>query len=213
MQRRELIWLAAMPLVAGKRVEVFDGKTLGGWVSEGGKPQQWVVEGGLLKNGPAGKVNNLVSEREFGDVEVEVEFRIPKGSNSGVYLMGLYEVQIFDSFGKEKITTQDGGSIYHRWIDGKPVGGSVARLNAAKAPGEWQRYRIVFRAPRFRGGKKTENARFERVEFNGVLVQERVECEGPTRSAMAREEGLRGPLMIQGDHGPVEFRRILARER
>lgn len=202
-----------MPLVAQKRVDLFDGKSLAGWVSEGGKPQQWVAEGGLLKNGPAGKVNNLVSEREFGDVEVEVEFRIPKGSNSGVYLMGLYEVQIFDSFGKEKITTQDGGSIYHRWIDSKPVGGSVAKVNAAKPPGEWQSYRIVFRAPRFRGGKKVENARFERVEYNGVVVQERVECEGPTRSAMAREESEKGPLMIQGDHGPVEFRKIAVRER
>ena len=210
MQRRSFLMLAA-PLLAASGKPLFDGKSLKGWQPQDGKPQQWTVEAGLLANGPAGKVNNIVSEAQFGDVELDVEFQIPKGSNSGIYLNGLYEVQIFDSFGASKIGTQDGGSIYHRWIDNKPVGGSVARVNASKAPGEWQTYQISFRAPRFKDGKKIENAKFLKVIYNGQLVQENVECEGPTRSAMNLPEAPKGPIMIQGDHGPVKFRKISAR--
>jgi hypothetical protein len=193
--------------------KLFDGKSLEGWLSEGGKPQEWGVRDGLLNNGPNGKVNNIYTAKTYGDLELWVEFRIPEKSNSGVYLQGLYEVQIFDSFGKESISTQDAGSIYHRWIDGKAVGGSVARQNASRAPGEWQEFHIRFRAPKFdAAGRKTQNARFEFVRFNGVLVQENVECEGPTRAHMEIPEAAKNPLMIQGDHGPVEFRRIDAIE-
>jgi hypothetical protein len=88
------------------------------------------------------------------------------------------------------------------------VGGSTAKVNASKAPGEWQSYLIQFRTPRFAGGKKVANAKFLKVLYNGVLVQENVECEGATRSAMNLPESEKGPLMIQGDHGPVEFRKI-----
>jgi len=188
-------------------------KLLDGWKAEGGKPQQWTMGEAELFNGPEGKVNNIYSEKTFGDLELYVEFQIPKGSNSGVYLHGLYEVQIFDSFGKEKITTQDSGSIYHRWIDAKPVGGSVARVNAAKAPGEWQVFEIRFRAPRFdREPKKIANARFDWVRYNGQLVQENVECEGPTRAHMELAEAAKNPVMLQGDHGPVRFRKLRYRE-
>lgn len=187
---------------------LFDGKTLQGWSPQDGKPQQWVVHQGILGNGPEGKVNNIVTSATFGDIELSAEFRIPKGSNSGIYLNGLYEVQIFDSFGKDKISTSDGGSIYHRWIDAKPVGGSVAKVNAAKAPGQWQTYEIQFRTPRFEGGRKTANARFVKVVYNGQIVHENVECEGPTRSAMDIPEAAQGPIMIQGDHGPAEFRKL-----
>jgi hypothetical protein len=184
-------------------------KAFGEWKSEGGKPQQWTIGADELSNGPNGKVNNIYTAEKFGDLEVWVEFQVPKGSNSGVYLHGLYEVQIFDSFGKAQITTQDSGSIYHRWIDNNPVGGSVAKVNAAKGPGEWQEFHIRFRAPKFDGaGKKTANARFEWVNYNGQLVQENAECEGPTRAHMEIAEAARNPLMLQGDHGPVRFRNL-----
>ncbi len=217
MLRRSL--LAAVPVVAlgapkgrGWR-PLFDGKTLAGWKAEGAKAQQWQVEAGFLANGPAGKVNNIYTEETFGDLEVWVEFQIPQGSNSGIYLHGLYEVQIFDSFGKEKITTQDGGSIYHQWIQEKPVGGSVARVNASRAPGQWQEYHIRFRAPRFdAAGQKTQVARFEFVRYNGQLVQENADCAGPTRAHMQIPEAAKNPLMVQGDHGPVKFRGIWVRE-
>jgi hypothetical protein len=190
----------------------FDGKTLNGWTSDAGKPQQWTLEEGALSNGPKGKINNLVSQAEHGDIEVWVEFQIPKDSNSGVYLQGLYEVQVFDSYGKDKPATSDSGSIYHRWIDNKPVGGSAARVNASKAPGEWQTFHIWFRAPRFDAvGKRTENARFVKVVYNGQVVQENAECEGPTRAHMDRKEAPLGPLMLQGDHGPVRYRAVAVR--
>jgi hypothetical protein len=170
--------------------------------------------GDRLFNAPAGKVANLVSEAQFGDVELYVEYMIPQGSNSGVYLQGLYEVQVFDNWGsKEAPKTSDGGAIYHRWIDGKPVGGSAPRANAALPPGAWQSFLIRFRAPRFDGaGKKTENARFLAVWHNNVLVQENVEVEGGTRSHMPIAEAARNPLMLQGDHGPVAYRNIYVKE-
>jgi hypothetical protein len=135
---------------------------------------------------------------------------LSKGSNSGVYLQGLYEVQIFDSFGSvEPMRTSDGGAIYHRWIDNKGEGGSAPAVNASRRPGEWQSYQIWFRAPRFdAGGKKTENARFIRVLHNGIIVQDNVKAEGPTRAHMPISEAPSNPLMLQGDHGPVAFRNI-----
>jgi hypothetical protein len=215
---------------------LFNGRDLSGWKpqSDSRFPQsEWFTTRGVrferllsptrliakpepgdrMVNGPTGRTNNLVTEEEFGDVELYLEFMVSKGSNSGVYLQGLYEVQIFDSFGStEKMKTSDGGAIYHRWIDNKGVGGSAPALNASRAPGEWQSYQIWFRAPRFdSAGKKTENARFIRVRHNGVLVQENVECDGPTRAHMPREESPRGPLMLQGDHGPVAFRNLYIR--
>jgi len=187
---------------------LFDGKSLAGWTPQDSKPQGWTAANGILSNGPEGKVNNIVSTATFGDIELFAEFQIPKGSNSGIYLNGLYEVQIFDSHGKSTISSADGGSIYHRWIDGKPVGGSTAKVNASKPPGEWQSYLIQFRTPRFKSGKKIANARFDKVLYNDQLVQQNVECEGPTRSAMNIEEATKGPIMIQGDHGPVQFRKL-----
>lgn len=169
--------------------------------------------GGVILNGPAGKTANLCSARTFGDIEVYLEFMLPKGSNSGVYLQGLYELQILDSFGKpEPLTYGDLGGIYHQWIDNKGVGGSGPRVNAARRPGEWQSYQAWFRAPRFdASGRKVQPARFLRVLLNGQLVQTDVDVPGPTRSAIDRPEGAEGPIMLQGDHGPIAYRNIHVR--
>jgi hypothetical protein len=165
---------------------------------------------GVILNGLTGHAANLVSESKFGDIELYLEFMLAKGSNSGVYLQGLYEVQIFDSFGSaEPMTSSDGGGIYHRWIDEKGVGGSAPSRNASRRPGEWQSYQIWFRAPRFdAAGRKIENARFLRVLFNGLSVQENVPVEGPTRAHLDIPEAALNPLMLQGDHGPVAFKNI-----
>jgi len=169
--------------------------------------------GGTMLNGPTGRTANLCTDRSFGDVELYVEFMLAKGSNSGVYLQGLYEVQIFDSWGtSEPMTTSDGGAIYHQWIEERGVGGSAPLVNAARRPGEWQSYQIWFRAPRFdAAGKKIEPARFQRVLFNGQLVQKDVNVDGPTRAALSTPEAAQHPLMLQGDHGPVAFRNIYVR--
>ena len=169
--------------------------------------------GNRLLNGPQGRTVNLVTDRKFGDVELYVEFMLAKGSNSGVYLHGLYEVQVFDSWGAtEPVTSSDCGGIYHRWIDNKGVGGSAPSRNASRRPGEWQSFHIWFRAPRFDGaGKKTENARFIRVLHNGLSIQQNVEVDGPTRAAMDIPEAAENPIMLQGDHGPVAYRNIYIR--
>jgi len=168
--------------------------------------------GTTIVNGPRGKTANLVTADKFGDCELYLEFVIPPASNAGVYLQGLYEIQIFDSFGVAKPQTSDCGAIYHRWIDEKPVGGSPPKVNASRKPGEWQWFHIFFRAPRFdASGKKTENARFLRVLHNGTLVQQEVAVDGGTRAHMNIPEAALNPLMLQGDHGPVAFRNIYIR--
>jgi hypothetical protein len=138
---------------------------------------------------------------------------VAKGSNSGVYLQGLYEMQIFDSWGStEEMTSSDVGAIYHQWIENRGVGGSAPRVNAARRPGEWQSYQAWFRAPRFdASGKKTQPARFQRVLLNGQVVQTDVDVPGPTRAALTIPEASEQPLMLQGDHGPVAFRNIHVR--
>jgi Domain of Unknown Function (DUF1080) len=169
--------------------------------------------GERILNGPQGRTANLVTDQKFGDCELYLEFMLAKGSNSGVYLHGLYEVQIFDSFGStERVTSSDAGGIYHRWIDNKGVGGSAPSRNASRRPGEWQSYHIWFQAPRFdSAGKKSANAKFIRVLFNGLSIQNNVECDGPTRAAMDIPEAPTNPIMLQGDHGPVAFRNIYIR--
>jgi hypothetical protein len=137
---------------------------------------------------------------------------VAKGSNSGVYLQGRYEIQILDSFGKAQPTYSDCGAIYPRWINDKNTEGHAPRVNASKAPGEWQSFDITFKAPRFDAkGKRIARARFVKVLQNGVLIQENVELNGVTRGAIGGNDGpevAMGPLRLQGDHGPVAFRNI-----
>jgi len=160
--------------------------------------------------------SDLVTEEKFGDVELYVEFMIPANSNSGVYLHGLYEVQIWDSYQKDlgtHITDQCGAIYNYEPQPGTRPQGGVAPLNRAeRAPGQWQSYQIWFQAPRFdESGKKTANAKFLRVLHNGVLIHENVDREGPTQAAMKHAEAPTNPLMLQGDHGPVAFRNIYIR--
>ena len=136
---------------------------------------------------------------QHGDCHLSLEFMVPKGSNSGVYLMGEYELQIFDSFGKEKVGPGDAGGIY---------GYSAPKENASLAPGVWQTLEIDFVAPKFEGAKKISNARFVKVFLNDKLIQEDVEVKAPTVACLTGTEKAKGPLMLQGDHGAVAFRKI-----
>lgn len=170
---------------------------------------------GVLVNLPdESKRGHLFTNFDHGDMELELDFLLPKGTNSGLYFQGRYEVQLFDSWNKKDPQFSDCGGIYERWDDAKPDGqhgyeGHAPKVNACKAPGLWQHMKIFFRAPRFDArGNKTENARFENVYLNGYLVQENVEVTGPTRSAFFNDEKPTGPFMIQGDHGPVAFRNL-----
>jgi hypothetical protein len=170
----------------------------------------------ILVNGVNGKTRDIVTKQKLGDAEVHLEFLIPQGSNSGIKLEGLYEIQISDSHGIKTPLAMHCGGIYPR-AELKPVyhyldTGHAPKVNAARPPGEWQTLDIVFKAPRFDAeGKKTANARFVKVTLNGQVVQDDVELATPTGHAWHNKEIAEGPILLQGDHGPVAFRNLRAR--
>jgi Domain of Unknown Function (DUF1080) len=154
---------------------------------------------------------NLFTTFEHSDIYLEMDFMMPKGSNSGIYLQGRYEVQLFDSWDVKNPKQIDCGSIYQRWDEATQTGyeGHAPRVNACLAPGLWQHLVIEFQAPRFdAAGKKTQNAVMKKVVLNGITIHENVILRGPTRSAAFMDEKPKGALMIQGDHGQVAFRNI-----
>lgn len=157
------------------------------------------------------KKDNLVSAFEHGDIDLELEVMLPKGSNSGIYLQGRYELQLFDSWGVANPKFSDIGGIYRNWENepGKAYSGKAPLSNPCKAPGLWQTLKISFRAPKFdSNGKKITNAQFASVELNGIKIHDHVEVPLPTGGPIENNEKPMGPLMIQGDHGPVAFRNI-----
>jgi hypothetical protein len=128
--------------------------------------------------------------------------------------MGRYEVQVYDSFGvvKDQYPGIECGGIYGRWVNQQNVGGHSPRVNASKPPGEWQSFDVTFRGPRFdASGKKIANAQFVKVLHNGQVAHENVGVTGPTRAALYSDEKPTGPLLLQGDHGPVAYRNLTVR--
>ncbi len=172
---------------------------------------------GTLVNGARGTARNLVTKEKYTDLEVHVEFLIARGSNSGVKLLGLYEIQILDSHGKKDLTGDSCGGVYPR-AEEQPRyhhidKGVPPKVNAARPAGEWQTLAITFKAPRFDAdGKKTANARFVKVVLNDQVVHEDVELLHPTGAAWRlKKETVSGPLLLQSDHGPVAFRNVRVR--
>jgi hypothetical protein len=168
-------------------------------------------KGVIVNLNDASKKDALLTNWEHGDIDLELEFMMPKGSNSGIYLQGRYEVQLFDSWGVKNPKFSDLGGIYRNWEreKGKIYMGKAPLSNPAKAPGLWQTMFISFRAPRFDAmGKKIANARIVRADINGVTIHENVEIPLPTGGPIENNEKPMGPLMIQGDHGAVAFRNI-----
>ncbi|MBA4186510.1 MAG: DUF1080 domain-containing protein [Planctomycetaceae bacterium] len=203
-----------------KGVSLFNGKDLDGWKTKDEVKSKWKVcsvqldpkndkvfaemtatpgTSAFLTNLTTRGGTDLFTTEKFGDVTVELEFMYPKGSNSGVYLMGEYEVQILDSFGKEKVGPGDLGGLYKA---------AAPTTNASKKPGEWQKFVIEFQAPKFEGDKKTVNAKFVKVTLNDTVIHENIEMKTQTPGGLTGKEAATGPLMFQGDHGPVAFRNI-----
>lgn len=172
------------PAVWGQPIKLFNGKDLKGWHAAG-NTNQWMVENGVLKSPHSGA--NLVTDRTFNDFKLHIEFRYPKESNSGVYLRGRYEVQVEDDKGLEP-TSHHFSGIY---------GFLTPSENMAKAPGEWQSYDV------------TLVGRMVTVIANGKMVICNQEIPGITGGALNSHEGEPGPIYIQGDHGPVEYRNIV----
>ena len=205
---------------------LFNGNDLTGWRKPTGtwtvakgvsldptNAESFVIEPGrgIMLNSANAHTVNLVTEGEFGDLQAHVEFCITKHSNSGVYIMGRYEVQVYDSYGveKDKYPGIECGGLYPRWINGQDIEGHSPSVNATKPAGEWQSFDITFRAPRFDAdGKKIANAKFVKVLHNGRVIHENIELNGPTRSAMSQGEKPTGPILLQGDHGPVAYRNL-----
>lgn len=219
--------LATHTLARADDISLFNGQDLTGWKEPLGtwsvvgalsldpaKPKAFIAEPGtgVMLNTVSGKTVDIVSTVEHGDVQIHVEFNVPKDSNSGLYLQGRYEIQVFDSYGKDPIAVHDCGALYERWDPKRGKGnegyeGHTPTVNASKAPGEWQTFDITFRAPRFdAAGKKIENARFIKVVHNGKVIHENTEMTGPTRGAKFKEESATGPIYVQGNHGPVAYR-------
>ena len=196
----------------GDAVILFDGTNLDGWQSPEGGAARWKVTGGSFEVAPG--TGPIQTKAQFGDVQLHVEWASPspaagKGQdrgNSGIFLMGLYELQVLDSYRADTYADGQAGAIYGQF---PPLS------NASRPPGEWQAYDIAFRRPRFdKDGKLTEPARVT-LFHNGILVQNTEELFGQTswlEGEPYEAHGNRGPIQLQ-DHGhPVRFRNIWIRD-
>ena len=169
----------------GTPIHLLHANDLGGWQAQGGAPNQWVVKNGVLGSPHSGA--NIETTQKFKDFKLHIEFRYPKESNSGVYLRGRHEVQIQDDYGLPPMDDRFSG--VYGFI-------SPSRI-AAKRAGEWNTYDI------------TLVGRMVTVVANGVRVICNQEIPGPTGGAIDSDEGAPGPLLLQGDHGPIEYRNII----
>ncbi len=185
---------------------LFNGENLDGWHLKV-KPNEhnimsWTALNGVLVNIPPSKEDqhgiDLVSDVELGSHELYIEFMVPMQSNSGVYLIGQYEIQVLDSYGKERLSTGDCGGIY----------GKVApSVNASKPAGAWQCFHAIFHQPEVENGKVVKNPRIT-VFLNGTKILNDVEIEGVTGAALNNNVIEKGPTYLQGNHGTVFYRNI-----
>ncbi len=184
---------------------LFDGTNLEGWRGRDGGAALWKVESGILTVVP--QTGDIVSRETFGDAMIHVEWREPdmpdaegqhKG-NSGVYIHGVYELQVLDSYGVEIPKDDDCGAIYQMY---------APNMNACKPPLEWQTYDILFRAARFdEAGRKTEDARLSVLQ-NGLPILNNVVLWHPTPGGLSESDSPTGPLMLQDHNHRVSFRNI-----
>ncbi|MGC9341955.1 MAG: 3-keto-disaccharide hydrolase [Bacteroidales bacterium] len=193
-------------------IVLFDGTNLSEWIGQDGSAPGWEVKNGSLTVMP--KSGGIQTKKDFGSCQLHIEWRTPeeivgKGQgrgNSGIFLMGKYEVQVLDSYNNTTYSNGQAGSIYKQHI---PL------VNACKAPGEWQSYDIVFMAPEFDEQGKLVKPATITVIHNGVLIQNHVEIKGTTEfrgepDYTAHPEKL--PLSLQDHNNPVSFRNIWIRE-
>lgn len=192
-------------------VVLFDGSSLSEWRAQDGGPAKWIVKDGYVEVAPG--TGLLVSARSFGDVQLHIEWRTPTPpqgegqdrGNSGVFLMGMYEVQVLDSYQNDTYPDGQAGAIY---------GQNPPLVNVCRPPGAWQTYDIVFRRPRFnQDGSLKRPARIT-VIHNGVLIQDAFELSGPTAHRARPPYSVHAdklPLRLQ-DHGnPTRYRNIWVR--
>ena len=192
--------------VPSDAVVLFGGTDLSEWTYTDGKPAEWELSDRamIVKGG------GIMTKKEFGDMQLHIEFATPSKvegegqgrGNSGVYLQGIYEVQVLDSYNNE--TYPDGmlGAVYQQHI---PL------VNPCRPPGMWQTYDMIFRAPKFDGSGKIVKKAAVTVLLNGILIQDHVEI-GPTPGGPRNEEQSKGPIFLQDHNNPTRFRNIWVRE-
>ncbi len=185
-------------------VVLLDGSGFGEWQKQGGGDVHWLQDGDevIVQRG-----GGIVTKREFGDMQIHVEFKCPAPpsgdgqarSNSRVYIHGMYEVQVLDSYDNDTYPDGMASAIYQQ---------HVSLVNPSRPPGIWQQYDIIFHAARFdTSGKVTENPRLT-ILFNGVLVQDNVVLEGPTAGGLSDVQRPTGPIFLQDHQNPIRFRNI-----
>ena len=195
--------------VPSDAIVLLDGRSLSEWTHNDGSAVKWKLEKGamVVERGYGG----VVTKREFGDIQLHRDFATPEEivgegqgrGNSGVYFQGCYEVQVLDSYENETYANGMLGAVYEQYI---PL------VNAARKPGEWQCYDIIFRAPVMNDSGHIVRRPTFTVLLNGVLILDNVEITGPTRAAPVSEQKETGPIYLQ-DHGnPVKYRNIWVRE-
>jgi hypothetical protein len=193
-------------------VVLFDGKDLSQWQGAGGGPAKWKAENGHME--VVKGTGNISTRQGFGDCQLHIEWSTPTPAtgegqgrgNSGVFLMGLYELQVLDSYQNKTYPDGQAGAIY---------GQHPPLVNASRPPGQWQTYDIIFHRPHFdKNGKPVRPARMT-VLHNGVLVQDNVELTGPTAHQQRppyQQHADKLPITLQ-DHGnPVRYRNVWLRE-
>ena len=195
-------------------IVLFDGKNLDAWESEKtpGEPAPWKLVDGAAVVVP--KAGGIKTKQAFGDVQLHVEWRTPTEivgksqgrGNSGVFLMGLYEVQVLDSYENPTYVNGQAGSVYKQH---PPL------VNVTRKPGEWQTYDIIWEAPRFGADGKLTRPAYVTVLHNGVLVQNHSELTGPTQwrgKSPFKAHPAKLPLALQEHGNPVQYRNIWIRE-
>jgi hypothetical protein len=179
----------------GEPIALFNGKDLSGWRTLGKDPSAWKVEDGILRNdavqepGKHKSYANLRTQREFEDFNLQVEFRVPADGNSGIYLRGIYEIQVANSFGRAN-DNHNCGALYSRILPSE---------NVSKPPGEWQTFDI------------TLVDRHLTVVHNGRKTIDNQPVLGCTGGALWSDEFKPGPIYLQGDHTSVEYRNMVLR--
>ena len=170
----------------GKPIELFDGKAIDSTftLQHKDRPSGWTVADGAMTNEP--HANNLISKQKFKDFKIHAEYKLEKDSNSGIYLRGRYELQVMDDFGKP--VESHGHMAIYSWV--------APLVNASKAPGEWQTMEATI------VGNKVS------VTLNGQKVHDNSTIQAITGGALDADEMAPGPIMLQGDHGKVWYRKV-----
>lgn len=203
---------AAVGAPPSDAVVLFDGKDLSQWTMADGKPCRWKLEDGTMQ--VAAGTGSIISKQKFGDCQIHLEWQEDEKvtgrgqgrGNSGIYIMGLFELQILDSYKSATYADGQAGAVYGQW---PPM------VNPIRKPGEWQTYDIIFESPKFKDGKLVSPA-YVTLLFNGVMVHNHQKYNGPSAHASIEDYSpipAEGSILLQ-DHGPREklrFRNIWVR--